>query len=218
MLAKGYLNIYLTRLSLHSKNIGFLFFVPIVVFVILIPLLNYVQYTVGGVNERLYFNIVRYGQWLMPFFSVWHVIFMLRESIEAEGYELFYVPYHRIKLMDVFGIFGISFLLITLLFLIYGLILPNMWLEYLRILSACFLFLGLAYGITSLFKSITPTIMILIMYLFGSIIAVNHDPIPLLFYTSEMMTQQLFLEHYLILVLLGGVLFSVGYFTNKKFY
>jgi len=206
------------RLYLHSRNIGFLFFVPIIIFVILIPILNYFQYTIGGIDEMLYFNIIRYAQWLMPFFSVWNVIFTLRESIEVEGYELFYMPYNRIKAIDVLGIFGISLALITLLFFVYGLTLPNMWLEYLRIISSSFLFLGLVYGITNLFKSITPTIMILIMYLFGSVIAVDHDPIPLLFYTSEMISWQLFLEHYLILVVLGCVCFSIGHVANKKFY
>jgi len=188
------------------------------VFIVLIPVLNYMQYTQDGVSEALYLNIIRYGQWLMPFFSVWHVIFILRETVESEGYELFYMIGQRLKLVDVLGAFGISFVLITLLFVMYGFIFPNMWLEYLRILSICFLFLGAVYGVTFLFKSITPTIMLLILYVFGTLVVVEHYPVFLLFYTLEEMSWNLFLEYYLVLVLMGGLFFGVGHYASKKYY
>lgn len=217
MFIKGYLNPYLMRLFYHSKNIGILFWIPVFVFIFLIPFLNYLAYTRNGIDEDLYLNIIRYGQWLMPFFSVWHVIFILRESVEAEGYELFYMTGHRLKITDVLGIFGISLIFITLLFMVYGLMLPNMWLEYLRILSICFLFLGIVYGVTYWFKSITPTILILILYVFGTTVMVNHDPVFLLFYTLEVMSWQLFLSHYLILVVMGGLFFMTGHVASKKY-
>lgn len=218
MFVKRYLNPYLTRLFYHLKNIGGLSRVPMFVFIFLIPILNYMQYTRSGVGEELYLNIIRYGQWLMPLFSVWNVIFVLRESVESEGYELFYMTRHHLKKIDILGIFGMSFTFITLLFIVYGFIFPNMWFEYIRILSISFLFLNLVYGVTYLFKSITPTIMILILYVFGTIVVVDRYPVFLLFYTLEAMTWQLFRDYYLILVLVGCLFFLVGHYTSKKYY
>ena len=205
------------RIFYYCKNIGCLFWLPIIVFVVLIPGLNYMQYIQNGIDEDLYLNIIRYGQWLIPFFSVWNVIFILRESVEAQGYELFYVTRHQLKVIDILGIFGISIVFITLLFIVYGFVFSNMLFEYIRILSISFLFLGLVYGITYLFKSITPTIITLLLYMIGTITAVNDEPVFLLFYNLEMMTWQLFLSHYLILILLGCLLFGIGYHTSKKY-
>lgn len=218
MLIKGYLGPYFTRLYYHLKNIGWLSLVPVFVFILLIPVLNYMQYRQDGIEGGLYLNIIRYGQWLLPFFSVWNVIFVLRESVEAEGYELFYMAGQRFKVVDLLGIFGISLIFITMLFIGYGLLFPNMWLEYLRILSICFLFLGIVYALTYLFKSITPTIMVLMLYLFANIIFVDYDPIFLLFYSLEAMSWALFWEYYLILILFGLIFFLIGYYAGKKYY
>ena len=215
---KRYLNPCFIRLFYHAKNIGWLFLIPIFIFIVLIPILNYMQYVTGGINQELYLNIIRYSQWLMPFFSVWNVIFSLHESVESEGYELFYMKNHHLKLIDTLVIYGVSFIFITFLFVFYGFLFPNMWLEYIRIVSISFLFLGIAYGGTYLFKSITPTLIILILYVFASIVFVSHYPVFLLFYTLEIMSWQLFFEHYSILLLLGCVCFLVGFFASKKYY
>ena len=218
MFIKRHLNTYLIRLFYHVKNIGVLFWVPIFVFIVLIPMLNYMQYIRDGIDEALYLNIIRYGQWLMPFFSVWNVIFVLRESVESEGYELFFMVHHRLKIIDILGVFGISLIFITPLFFVYGLLFTNMWFEYIRILSISFLFLNFVYGVTYLFKSITPTIMFLILYIFGSIIVVDHYAVFLFFYNLEVMSWRLFIEYYLILILIGCLFFLVGNYTSKKYY
>lgn len=217
MFIKGHLNPYFMRVFYHCKNIGWLFWLPIIVFVVLIPGLNYMQYTQRGIDEELYLNIIRYGQWLMPFFSVWNVIFILREPVEAQGYELFYMTHHQLKVIDILGIFGIGIAFITLLFIAYGFMFSNMLLEYIRILGISFLFLGMTYSVTYLCKSITPTIMILLLYVLGTITAVNDDPVFLLFYNPEAMSWQLFLSHYLILIFLGCLLFGIGYYASKKY-
>lgn len=205
------------RIFYHCKNIGWLFWLPIAVFTLLIPGLNYMQYTQSGIKEDLYLNIIRYGQWLMPFFSVWNVIFILRESVEAQGYELFYMIHRQLKIIDILGVFGIGIAFTTLLFIVYGLMFPNMIFEYIRILSISLLFLGIVYSVTYLFKSITPTIMLLLLYVLGTITAVSDEPIFLLFYNREVMSWQLFLSHYLVLILLGISLFWIGYYASKKY-
>jgi len=229
MLTKRHLNPYFMRLFYYMKNIGGAFFVSFFVFMGLIPILNYLEYTITGVSLALYFNISQHAQQLMPFFSVWHVLFVLRESVEAEGYEWFYMKQQGIKLSDVLGILSINFMLITGLFIFYnhlfdsavfytssGSIHINMWWEYVRILSICFLFLGITYGVTNLFKSITPTILLLLIYTVASM--VFYADFPLFFFKYEVISWELLLDHYLVLVLAGGAFFFVGWRASKKYY
>jgi len=218
MLIKGCLNTYFMRLFYHLKNIGIPSLIPIVIFILFVPWLNYREYTINGIDEYFHLSVIRYSQWLMPFFSVWNVMFALCEPIEADGYELFYTPHQCFKIIDLLGIFGISLIFITALHILYGFILPNMWFEYIRVLSICLLFLGIVYGMTNLFKSITPTILVLILYVFGTVFTVEHEPVFLLFYIPKTMTWQLFLEYYLVLVVMGCLFFLVGYYTSKKYY
>lgn len=206
------------RVFYQAKNIGWLFLVPLFIFILVIPILNYLQYMSTGISENLYYDIIKFSQWLMPFFSVWNVVFALRESVEEEGYEIFYMSSYRLKIIDVFGLFLISFILMTCLFVIYSFLFPNMWFEYIRILSISFLFLGITYGITYLFKSITPTLIILMLYVLSSILFVTHPPVFPLFYTLEIMSWQLFMGHYFILLVLGCIFFLIGYYSSKKYY
>ena len=217
MCVKGHLNSNFLRLYYHSKNMGKLFLIPVFVFIVLIPMLNYMQYLLNGIGEELYLNVIRYGQWLMPFFSVYHTIFVMREFVESKGYELFHTLEKRLLFVDILGIFGVNLLLVSVLFFGYAFILPNMFLEYIRILTSCFLFFSMAYGITYLFKSATPTILILIVYWLATIIIVKDEAVLFLFYNLEMMSWQLFFSHYLILILIGCLLLVIGYYKGSKY-
>jgi len=217
MFTKKHLNSYLMRLYLHSKNIGWAYFVSIFVFLFIIPVLNYLQFSYSGISYELRANIIRNAQLLIPFFSVLNVVFMFRETIEADGAEIFLMPNKNIKIIDFLGVSGINLLIITLLFTMYSSLFADMWFEYFRILIICFVFFCIAYGITHLAKSITPTILILLSYLLITVIFVRYDPVFFLFFTMEKMSWNLFFSHYLILLLFSLIIFGLGHYSVKRY-
>lgn len=211
-----YFKRYLNGIILNLKTIRFISLVPLIILNILIPLLNFAVFKRNGINEELYRNLLQYSQYFMPFFSVWNVIFILREYVESDGKETLYVCSNKCKIKDILGIFLISIINIAIIFIIYGFIFPTMYFEFLRIVSICILFLGITYSIAFLGKSITPVIMVLLLYTLASILSKNKLYFPL-FYTLEGISKALYMSHYFILLLIGVLLLFIGTIINKKF-
>ncbi len=204
------------RLIYHLKSIGLLFFIPLVIIDILIPILNIMEYSKYGIGEELYIHILQYSQWFFPFFSVWWVLFVLREYIESDGNELLYVHADRCKLKDILCLFILYIINITILYFIYDALFPDMKYEFLKILSVCIFYLGITYFFTYLTKSITITLLILILFTLANITYGSNIMIFPLYYTLDKITVSLYINSYLPLMLTGLILLFVGVVLNKR--
>ena len=204
------------RLIYHLKSIGLLFFIPLVIIDILIPILNIMEYSKYGIGEELYIHILQYSQWFFPFFSVWWVLFVLREYIESDGNELLYVHADRCKLKDILCLFILYIFNITILFSIYTVLFPNMIYEFFKILSVCIFYLGITYFFTYLSKSITITLLILILLTLANITFGNNKMVFPFYYTLDSITISLFINSYLPLILIGFLLLFAGTILNKR--
>ncbi len=216
MRLKRYLARSLTRVGYHLRSLGFLAAIPLLVLDLLIPCLNIMDYIVYGAGDELRWNILQYSQWLMPFFSVWWALFVLREYIEGDGNELLYVYGGRCRLPDALWLFALPLLNILLLFLCYTLVLPSMKYEFLRLLTICVFYFGVMYFLSYAAKSITITLMALLLYTIANAALVGNAAFP--FYVSfDDLSAGLYYRQYLPLLLSGLALLTAGVFFNKRY-
>ena len=80
-----------TAVRLSLKNVGAVRFVPLVLFDVLYPLLLCSMHFNGTEPEMIEVYLLQMSQVILPFFSVWDVIFVLREYNESEGNEVLFV-------------------------------------------------------------------------------------------------------------------------------
>lgn len=207
----------LIRIYLHLKNLKILFFIPLFIINVLIPFLNYIEYTQHGIGNELYMSILEYSQWLMPFVSVWWSLFALRDYIENDGNELLYVHKASQQFIDIFLLFFLCILNITVIFSVYTLLIPSMKYEYVRILSICIFYFGIMFFLSILTKSTTIALLVVILYTIANICyRAGNENIVLLYFSTARISNKLFYSNYLPL-LLNGILFTaIGALINTK--
>lgn len=101
---------------------GLSYFIPIMIIFIYIPVMLYLFY-LNGNNDMGYaeYSIFAEMQRIIPFFSIWWLIFALREYIEGKSRELLKV-YKKLLMFDSSVIFIWYVLHITLIILILSII------------------------------------------------------------------------------------------------
>ena len=211
------ITLYLKRTVLHFKSIGILFYIPLLIVNVLIPVIAYLRYQKSGISELLYTDILQYTQWLVPFFSIWWILFVLREYIEADGNELLYVHSDRCKLKDILYIFVIYILDVGLTFTIYTLLFTSMKYEYLKIITVCIFYLGATYFFTYLTNSITITLLISLFYTLVNLVfgTIGNTCFPM-YLSLKKISLERFLSLYLPLAVSGVFLIFIGTLLNKK--
>lgn len=217
MYLKRNIILYTCRIYLYLKSIGLLFWVPILIFNLLVPFLNYLMYSKYAVSEELYIAILKNCLWYYPFFSNWWSLFLMKEYLETDGNELLFVYSNKIKLVDVTSVFLLSIFNILLWFIPYTMLFPMMKYELLRVLTMCFLYFSFSYFLTFLSKSILIPLMILLLYNLGAVLyAGTKANIPIFYISYEKFTWILYLNKYLHFFISSVIFCSVGTILNKK--
>ena len=202
---------------LHLKALRGFAFVPVFILNIFIPAINYLVYRRYGISDRLYTNILELSQCLMPLASVWCCLLVLRDYLEGSGNELLYVNNHSNKFADVFTLFFLFVLNITVIFAVYWALISQMSYEYLRILTVCIFYFGLTYSLGFFTKSTTLTILAVVLYTLANLYFQNEtESTWLLYFSTEKISKKFFLSHCLPLCLSGVLLTAAGVFFNTK--
>lgn len=204
------------RTFLLFKNIGLLFFVPIIVVDVLIPVLNYISYSVHGISDELYYRISELTQIFIPFFSVWWVIFILKEFVDSDGCELLYTNQKTPAKSSIFMAFGIYCLNIIALYFIYSCLFKNFLMELIKILMVCVFFFGLSLFFSKLTDSTSITILILVMYTLINLIDYKHEGIFPLYFTGEKASLTMLFINSIPLAAIGLAFLLAGIFLRKK--
>ena len=209
---------FITSVHLHLKSIRFLAFVPFIAVNIIYPLLVYNAYLAFGIDSPLFLSaIISNACAVFPFFSVWAVIFVLREYAESDGNELLYAIKHKCKLglsAAVFAVFMINGLLWFAGFaccvnshLIY---------DFITVACACFMFFGFTYFLIYLTSSVVLTLMADLFYAFGVIIS-NFGYSFIFFISGDLLNRKIFMEICLPQLIAGTVFIVSGIVLNKKY-
>lgn len=210
------LSLAFERTYLLLKSTGFLFFVPIIIVDIIIPALNAFSYSAHGVGDELYNRILEITQIFIPFLSVWWVIFILREFVDADGCELLYTSKKTPAKSSIFMAFGIYCLNIMVLYIPYCLMFKNFALELIKILMICIFFFGAALFFSKITGSTSITIFLLVMYMLINLIDFWHEgkfPIYLDSIPADIMT---IFTNSMPLALCGIALLLTGLFIRRQ--
>lgn len=106
----------------NFKSIGLSYFIPVIAMFIYIPVMLYLFYLHGN-NDLDYakYSIYAQLQQVIPFFSIWWLIFALREYIEGKSKELLKV-YKKSLMFDAIAIYLWYILHIALLIFILSIV------------------------------------------------------------------------------------------------
>lgn len=205
------------KLYYHLKSMGALRFVPLVVFNGLLLILPIAYYYSNGANDDLYFHLMQLTQFFMPLFSVWWVVFTLREYLESDGNELFFAGGNRTVWKELAAVFLIAMGNIAALFIFYSFLIPEFTVESLRIVSACIFYFGLTYGLAFFVKSVLIILLILMLYtLLNFSVTVETLVFPF-FMSRHPLTGSEIFTACLPLLLAALLLSGIGYWASKKF-
>lgn len=205
------------KLRCTLKNLGGLRFVPLIVFNLVLPILIFMGYRKYGPSELFEMELLDLTQYFLPLFSIWWVVFVLREYLEVDGNELFYIGGRKIIFKELGLVYLVAMLNIMLLIVLCIILLPSFFPESVRIVSACVFYFGLTYCMAFLLKSVSMTLLILLLYtLLNFALSFNK-----LFFPLYMSRQLIEIDEWLTicfpLFALGIFLVIVGLWLNKRF-
>lgn len=206
--------ILIKRLFLNLKIISYHAFIPFVFLYILIPILNYFEFKKYGVGEELYINILEYTQMLVPFLSVWIILFVFREYLESNGNEVLFIYNNKIKLIDMFLLFLFFIINLFVIYVFYIILFHNMFIEFAKMLCICFFYFGVTYSLLFATKSIPVTLMVLLIYTLYTLFYRIPNSI-FNYYSTQAVSVELLISKYIPLFIFGIGFTGLGVALNK---
>ncbi|MCI9111541.1 MAG: hypothetical protein HFJ99_03115 [Eubacterium sp.] len=165
---------FVSKLNLQKlllKNIGFLRFFPFIIINIIVPLLILINL----LNPKnLESNMLIITQYFLPLASAWLSLFAMKEFIEADGREIYYMAGKLNILKEILKLFIISVIDILIILIVCIIFVPALSIEIVRIVSACIFYFSLTYFVSMLGKSTSITLLILILYTLVNVILKSH--------------------------------------------
>ncbi len=193
------------RIFMDLRRISFYSLVPLIFLNIISPIIYSLIAKDADDADVVLFLI---GS-VYPFFSVWWLIFLSRELVEADGNELFYVPRTRSMILEQIILFSFYQINVFVLFLLMSVKFPGILLNYPNLLCSCVMFFGAAYFLLYITGSIVPAIMVSMIYsLFYFLNCAFSTGNLDIFLHTELCLYQL---------ILGLILFVAGYVSEQRY-
>lgn len=203
-------------LRMQKKGMGMLFYIPLLMNWVFIPMLAYLIYGHWGDDEMTYTEVLKYLQYFIPFLSTWWILFSFAEYVEGMGNELYFVQ-GRMRVYNTLAWLGIYLIVMVIPFLFYAEMISGFQIECLRMAIECILFSCVTYMLLFLLASVPMTLVILLIYsIFSSLGALNTETV-LIYYDIRVWSGELFTEKYLYLLLVGILALIIGVITNCRF-
>lgn len=156
--------ICLRRICLLVKALRRAALVPLLVLNVIIPTLLFLIYFRNGMCDELSLTANRLYGVFLPFMLCWCPIFVQKFFFEDPGNELLFVNKNRNKTTDLVLILlmeiCVEFILLIPLFVF----VKGFLVYWLRLVLVSFFYFGISYLISFVSRSITPTLLVLIIY------------------------------------------------------
>lgn len=189
-----------------------LFFVPLVVFYIVIPLMAY-AYTLSPIApQELNITLEQVSYLFVPVFSVWWLYLSLKEYLEGEGNELLVMSGGVGAVSGVF--FCVTVISYLPVFLFYDNSMDEITNLFLQMTVASFLMYGVVLAAAFLFRSVAVAILATLCYAILGTSAV--EEFSLIEYGS-MQGNVMWFHDALPLVVLGIVFWTYGIRCSKRY-
>ena len=152
------------RLILYFRAMRYLSFIPLLILFLFLPLLA--VFFVMRENDVMVAAgyLIVYGQIVVPFFSVWWLIFGFHDYVEGDGAELLIMRRKSFLLPDAWILLFLYLVSTFIVYLAFSFFLPYMLLEFCRLAMISVLFFGLASFVLCLSRQLTATFMLVLLY------------------------------------------------------
>lgn len=204
------------RLRLEIKSQRGLYWVPVVIILLVVPLVDYSLYL--GVNrdmELTRIHILRAAQQFVPVCAVWWPSFVMREYINAPGNELLFV--YRFgkdtilnRMLVLWGWHGLHWCLPAAF---YFALFPQMAALFVLVLSQSFFLIALCYALSMLLRNTLIPLMGLVVY---TLLCVIFNFPFSIFSMASPLTEPAEALPAALMLLVGGVLLAVGYSLERR--
>ncbi len=213
MYSKWYIKIYKERILLLLKSQRIFAFIPIIFVNVIIPTINLIIYIKKGVGDDLNNSINHLLPIFIPFFSCWWVIFCLKIFYEDKGCELLYVSSDKTKISVLLLLFSFMLLNIVVSVIPYFFIVEDFNIIFIKVILVCIFYFGLSFCITTFSKSITYTLLSLIVYMLLNVASPFNKTVFPFYYSPDIPTNVFWCE--LPLALLGCILVVVAIYVIR---
>lgn len=206
MLFKKYLSITFIQL----KTMGKLFYIPLICLFVVLPVIYILSYHAEGVDGIATSTII-IGQILVPLFSAWWVLMVLREYVESDGNEILFVYGQKSQAVSVVLLWLFYVICTGIQYAFLSVKLPSAGLDFIHASLVSGLYVGFTYFFVYLTKSIAISFIPLLLY---SVFCFMNPEI--IGFTSSISWFEI-ASKYLPQFLLGIFFFFLGHMFNKKF-
>ena len=202
------------RSILNLKNLKFLFFIPILLIDIILPILLIISYRTNGVSEEFLIDIRQYCFMILPIASICWSVFSMKDYVGEIGTEILYISNNKVKIVDFFLLLFYSFINIFIIALIVCYTINTAIPIFIAIILISIFLFGLSYCLLYYTKSLTIVIMVDLLYIISSLILGGRYTIfPL--YVLNQITYSNLCYFYLPLGIIGIFLCGLGIERNK---
>ncbi len=202
----------LERCYLQAKNMKWMFFIPLIVFYILIPLMAY-AYTLGPrTPEDINTTLVDVSYFYVPVVSVWWLYLSLKEYLEGEGNELLVMSGGIGAMSAVF--FCATVISFSPVFLFYDNSMGEITDLFLQMTVASFLMYGVVLAAAFAFRSVAVAILAALCYAILGTSTV--EEFSLIEYGS-MQGSVMWFHEAMPLVMLGTVFWVYGILCSRRY-
>lgn len=203
---------------LDLKSIRGSYFVPIIAIFVYIPVMIYLNYLTFG-NAPGFLESVTFHemQRVIPFFSIWWILFGLREHIEGDGVEV--LRANKKSITKDFLIILFWYILHAILFtVIVSFVFRNYFMEFLVIICQILVFSSVSYIIMILTKTISLSFLLCTIYevfvIFSEISALSKINMFKLEFVES--TSDLLLPYLPLFIISIILIFVADYFYKAK--
>ena len=212
---KEYITGELKLFKIQKKSMGVLFYIPVFVNWLVLPVLSYFIFTKWGDSIITYSETLRYIQYFTPFaVSIW-ILFSLSEYVEGKGNELYFTS-RRMRFVNVIFWLILYITIAAVPFVIYEQWIAGISSELFRIAVECIFFAGLTYCMT--FITSTPAAMaIALIYTMFAALGVKNTDNFLIYYDGRAIFEAGVTEKYEMMLLAAVALFVCAAIANRKF-
>ncbi len=203
----------LDKTKLFLKNIGGLRFFPIIVLDIIVPILIIINVLhPENIEHNLLITII----YIFPFTSVWFSLFVMKEFIETEGKEIYYMLGKINILNETFKFFLIVFSNVLLLLIVVCIILPEFVFEIIRISVACLFYFSIIYFISMISKSTSIALFFAILYTLINVIFKTNNIRFLIYATTNVINESNLIQLCFPLLIFSLILIILGKIIEKR--
>ena len=203
----------LDKTKLFLKNIGGLRFFPIIVLDIIVPILIIINVLhPENIEHNLLITII----YIFPFTSVWFSLFVMKEFIETEGKEIYYMLGKINILNETFKFFLIVFSNVLLLLIVVCIILPEFVFEIIRISVACLFYFSIIYFISMISKSTSIALFFAILYTLINVIFKTNNIRFLIYATTNVINESNLIQLCYPLLIFSLILIILGKIIEKR--